>query len=110
MEMPFGKRAGKHPDEVPAPYLLWVLRARRGISPVLHQAICASLRRRGFLAGDAGPGAWQPPQPDWEALIRRWYRDLVKDFHPDRGGSHEAMKAIAQAHARLRRLVGLADG
>jgi curved DNA-binding protein CbpA len=40
-------------------------------------------------------------------MIRQWYRGLVLDFHPDRGGSHEAMQAINEAHERLRKLAGL---
>jgi hypothetical protein len=37
-------------------------------------------------------------------IIRRWYRDMTLRFHPDREGSHEAMKAINQAHDRLAKL------
>jgi curved DNA-binding protein CbpA len=34
-----------------------------------------------------------------------WYRGLVLKYHPDRGGSHEAMVAINDAHERLVALV-----
>jgi curved DNA-binding protein CbpA len=40
-------------------------------------------------------------------VVCRWYRDLALHFHPDRGGSNEAMQAINEANNRLRRMVGL---
>jgi curved DNA-binding protein CbpA len=41
-------------------------------------------------------------------VIDRWYRGLVMDYHPDRGGSKEAMQAVNDAHDRLRKLVEVA--
>src|SRR5262245_6043021 len=102
--MPFGKHAGSPLETNPTPYLLWVLRARRHLDPALRRAICGVLTARGC---PVPPAADRPPPPDWPAVIRRWYHELVLAFHPDRGGSHEAMKAINEAHDRLRRLVGL---
>jgi hypothetical protein len=40
-------------------------------------------------------------------LIRGWYHSLADDFHPDRGGSVEAMRVVNEAHDRLRKLVGV---
>ncbi len=103
MQMPFGKHAGQAVAEVPTPYLLWVLRARRHLDPALRRAIREVLTARGC----ALPPEAADPTPDWAAVLRRWYRGLVLDYHPDRGGSHEAMRAINEAHDRLRKLVGL---
>jgi curved DNA-binding protein CbpA len=40
-------------------------------------------------------------------LIGRWYREMSLRFHPDRGGSDEAMQAINHAHDRLKELAGV---
>ena len=39
-------------------------------------------------------------------VVRTWHREMVLKFHPDRGGSNEAMQAINTAHDRLKELVG----
>jgi hypothetical protein len=60
---------------------------------------------------DTSPGPASPPpaQPavDWEALVRTWHREMALRFHPDRGGSIEAMAAVNIAAERLRELVGV---
>jgi hypothetical protein len=105
MNMPFGKHAGKPLVEVPTPYLLWLLRARRHLDPALRLAIYRVLDERGL----SYPMLDDHPQPliDWPFVIRQWYRGLVLDYHPDRGGSHLAMQAINEAHLRLSKLVGI---
>jgi hypothetical protein len=40
-------------------------------------------------------------------VVEKWFRALVRDYHPDRGGSHEAMKAVNDANERLRKALGL---
>jgi hypothetical protein len=108
MQMPFGKHAGKELAEVPTAYLLWILRARRHLDPALKLAIWRVLEDRGCSQPAAGDLPHRVPPPiDWAWVIRQWYRGLVLDFHPDRGGSHAAMQAINEAHERLRKLVGL---
>jgi hypothetical protein len=107
MRLSFGKHVGKELAEVPTPYLLWVIRARRSLDPALRQAIWRELGERGCTHSGWESAASAPPAPDWAALIRQWYRGLVLDFHPDRGGCHEAMQAINEAHDRLRKLTGL---
>jgi hypothetical protein len=106
MRMPFGKYAGQELEGLPTSYLLWVFRTRRTLPPGVRQAVWRILDGRGF----AGPALADPPPgpfPDWSALIRQWYRGLVLDYHPDRGGPHEAMQIINEAHERLRKLAGL---
>ena len=39
--------------------------------------------------------------------VQRWYSELSREFHPDRGGSHERMLALNAAHERLRTLLGV---
>jgi hypothetical protein len=50
------------------------------------------------------PGATPPAA--WEPIVRRWYRDLVMRWHPDRGGSTAAMQMINECHSRLQKLLG----
>jgi hypothetical protein len=47
------------------------------------------------------------PLVDLPSVIKTWYRALCLDYHPDRGGSHEAMVAITDAKERLERMVGV---
>lgn len=105
MQMPFGKHAGKSLSEIPTSYLLWVLRARRRLQPDLRQAIGQILAAQG--CPPVANGGMNPSSPDSLTVIRQWYRGLVLDYHPDRGGSQEAMQIINEAHERLRRLAGL---
>jgi hypothetical protein len=51
---------------------------------------------------------WEAPAPDLAEVLRTSYRQLVLDFHPDRGGSTEAMQAINEAYNRLRKIIGSA--
>jgi hypothetical protein len=54
---------------------------------------------------DDGAAAKPTPRPlAWEPVVQTWYRRMALRFHPDRGGSHEAMLAINVAHDELRRL------
>ena len=64
------------------------------LSPTLREAIG---RRLGVSQGTG----WEASPPDWEEVLRTWYRQLVLNFHPDRGGS-------TKAYHRLRTMVGLA--
>jgi hypothetical protein len=113
--MPFGKYAGQRLDEVPTDYLLWALGEigprldRHGLG--LHQAIIDEVRRRDGQtdpdtnAWDAGVCGTLPAR--MQPLIARWYRNLVLRWHPDRGGSTQAMQAVNDAHDRLRQMVGV---
>jgi hypothetical protein len=108
MQMPFGKHTGKELEEIPTPYLQWILRGWRHLDPGLRRAMGRVLDERGCALPEAGPhGNGGPTPPNWAGLIRQWYRGLALDFHPDRGGSHEAMRAINEAYDRLRKLAGL---
>jgi molybdenum-dependent DNA-binding transcriptional regulator ModE len=41
---------------------------------------------------------------DLQATLDTWYREVAKQHHPDRGGSHEVMAAINDLRARLVKL------
>jgi uncharacterized protein (DUF3820 family) len=110
LRMPFGRHKGKFLDEVPVSYLRWVLREcaniplglRRAIRGVVEEAEDSGMEARGpAQAENTGPPV------NWPGIIRDWYRGLARDYHPDRGGSVEAMKVVNEAADRLRKLVGV---
>jgi hypothetical protein len=98
MLMPFGKYRGWELRDIPNSYLLWVLDTCDNIGPTLREAI----RERVGL-----PPTRTGPDPRWQEVVQKWYWQLALDFHPDRGGSVEGMKAINEANERLRRMLGL---
>jgi hypothetical protein len=38
-------------------------------------------------------------------LVSQWYRSLSREYHPDLGGSHEAMKAVNRGRELLLQLM-----
>jgi hypothetical protein len=101
MRMPFGKYRSWLLEEVPHGYLLWRLDHCERLCPTLREAIC---RQLGVRQG----ARWEAPIPDWDEVLRTWCGQLVLDFHPDRGGSTEAMQAVNEAYHRLTKMIGLA--
>jgi hypothetical protein len=45
-----------------------------------------------------------------EPVLRQWYHQMALRFHPDRGGSNEAMQIINYANDALRRLIAALRG
>lgn len=106
--MPFGKYRGEPLRAVPTSYLRWVLRECDGIYLELREAIEEELQERQSRGGRAGSSQRRAAPPaDWSSVIARWYRQLALDYHPDRGGSTEAMQIVNDAHRRLRELAGV---
>jgi hypothetical protein len=110
--MPFGKHKGEPFSSIPSDYLWWLLR-ECDLKYPLRVAVEAELNWRGEWNDPEPPEPDPPPYqeataeppPDWDAIVAGWYRQLCLDYHPDRGGSHEAMKAINDAYDRLRRML-----
>jgi hypothetical protein len=105
--MPFGKYKGLLVEDVPTDYLEWMLETCR-LRYSLREAVqCELTARLSRAQGDRHRGTEPPPPVNWQAVLTEWYRGLALDYHPDRGGSVEAMQAINEAHKRLKRLVGI---
>ncbi len=82
MIIAFGKHKGKRLEDLPTAYLWWLLDECGSVTPAMRREI------RRILDVDHGAAIALP------ALANRWYRKLATEFHPDKGGSHEAMKAV----------------
>ena len=96
MRMPFGKYKGRELRDVPDSYLLWLLDNCEDISPTLREAI-----ERHLDGGNRN-------LPVEKALVDQWYGRLAREFHPDCGGSHDAMKAVNRAKDLLVEMAGVA--
>ena len=99
MILNFGKFRGWHVDEVPLSYLAWLFESLTG-KPELHEAARSEIRRR--VSGY---------ELKTEALsmerVKRVYRTLAMEFHPDRnGGNGDAMKGINAFYEALNKYEG----
>src|SRR5690606_36506550 len=84
----FGKHRGKPLEEIPLDYLHWFYVNCENASPYLRVEIGRILREREHDQSE------QPSTALTTDVASRWYLRLAVEFHPDRGGSHEAMKAV----------------
>jgi hypothetical protein len=99
--MSFGRHRGQRVADVPSDYLAWCLNECQCLKSGLRRAINDELEQR-----RAGRPETNGKLVDWPAVIRRWFHELTLVYHPDRGGSHEAMVAITDAKERLEKMVG----
>ena len=81
--MPFGKHRDQLLTDIPIDYLQWVLDNCTRMSPALRTAIQEVLDEPCTENGLT-----------LSSIVSIWYRTLASEFHPDHGGSHEAMKAV----------------
>lgn len=87
MILRFGKYKGWHLDEVPLAYLAWLFESLAG-KPEIHEAARAEIRRR--VSGYE----WEPEPVDLDR-VKRIYRTLAMEYHPDKiGGNGDVMKGI----------------
>jgi len=92
MKMPFGKHKGKSLEDIDEDYLQWVLDTCNSY-PRLKAEISRILNPK-------------TDTPLAEDLVNVWYRRMAMEFHPDRQGNLEAMKAINRAREVLLEMVG----
>lgn len=97
--MPFGKHKNKPFSEIPVDYLRWL--QKLDLSAGLRSAVEAELQFRGENNGRQP----SPTPPELDAIVKQWYRRLVLKWHPDRGGSNDAMQAINDAYESLCELI-----
>jgi len=88
--MPFGKYRGFPIEDIPESYLKW-LWSNVQLEEPLRSAIAAALKHVGKL-----PDVIRPE------IVRDIYRRLSKKWHPDVGGSVEAMQAINDFYDALK--------
>lgn len=105
MYMPFGKYKGWHLSDVPVDYLEWLV-TWNGLRDSMRYEVQQELRRR---FGTRSYGTRAPPEPK-EARIGVdvadvWRRKMAFEFHPDRGGTVEGMRAINRGYEYLRELL-----
>ncbi len=112
MRMPFGKHKGKELEEIPESYLLWIYDHANFASPTLRREIARII---GVDYSDPnevhGFGGQQRQQEKQQRVglttddLDGWFRRLSRKFHPDRGGSNEAMKALLEGLEELKRMI-----
>lgn len=113
MFMTFGKYRGEHISDVPSDYLQWAFEECDQLPRWVLEEIRRELDQRGRRARRTERPPEEPSKPrahppvDWSTVITKWHREMSMRFHPDRGGSVEAMQAINHATDRLRELVGV---
>jgi len=82
----FGKYRGWHVSEIPLAYLAWIFESLTG-KPELHEAARQEILRR--VSGYE----WEPEPVDPDR-VRRVYKTLALEHHPDRGGDGRIMAGI----------------
>jgi hypothetical protein len=111
--MPWGKYRGQPLNRVPAGYLAWTLETCDNVQGEFRRALEQELvARLGLEVKQPRPAPFavrpQPP-PNWNDLVRQWHREMVLQFHPDRGGSTAACQALNIGYERLQGLLGEDD-
>jgi hypothetical protein len=106
MTLVFGRYKGAPLEEVPTDYLHWLKTiARERLKDAIEEELAA---RRAERTVSGRPLAELPPDSRRLALaiVRKGYRTLAQEAHPDHGGSTERMQHLNEAHGALLGLVG----
>jgi hypothetical protein len=103
VRMPWGKFRGQPLTAIDGGYLRWVASSATATRPWLREAVLAELFRRGCAVPPKGQ---QQAPVDLRGVIRKWHHEMAARYHPDRGGSTDAMQAINHAADRLKELLG----
>ena len=96
-KMPFGKFKGETIDEIPSTYLVYALE-KFEMPLELEEGMREELIVRFDLFT---PSSRQASSPI-DKKINSAYRIVSKKYHPDTGGSHEAMTAINEFKSLLK--------
>lgn len=96
MILAFGKYKGQLLEDVPDNYLEW-LDEQEWVKGLTRQALDAELKRRFLKSG-------YTPEPPGFSCISSLYKELAKKYHPDKGGSNEAMQAINEFYTALKKI------
>jgi hypothetical protein len=100
MKMPFGKYKNSHVDELPDGYLSWLWENVELREP-LFDAVRRELIQRDREASCRVHSA--PAKVD-TGRIKQIYRTLAVKWHPDRGGTKEAMQAVNEFYEELKQI------
>lgn len=94
MFLTFGKYRGWHLSEIPLSYLAWIFETLDG-KPELIEAARQEIRRR--VSG------YEPEaDPLDRERLRRIYRTLAIEHHPDHGGDNNVMAGINLFYEAIR--------
>jgi hypothetical protein len=115
IKMPFGKYRGKRLISVPSEYLTWLLANNEDLDADLRKAVEHELDRRGDAPQkketeptEEPGGAAHTVSPLGQRLagdVRMLFRNLALKYHPDRGGSPDAMQALNELHDQVQELL-----
>jgi hypothetical protein len=117
LKMPFGKYKGKRLTKLPTDYLVWCRDKCDSLTEAMRAAIEEELADRTDApasdeAGETTAAAELPKVPKVSPLgqtlagdVRMLFRNLALKYHPDRGGSHEAMRALNEFHDLFQELL-----
>jgi hypothetical protein len=97
--MPFGRYRSWLVAELPADYLSW-LGGLKDLREPLASAVHQEAKRRDVISE---PQSEHVRVAVAEALIGAGVRSLARKYHPDAGGSHQAMVCVNDAADWLRR-------
>ena len=96
--MPFGKHKGTPIDQVPLSYIEWLLE-KDNVDGWLRSELEESRRKQ--LGGPFDEFRHEFEDDLQSRKIRKIYLELSRKWHPDKGGSHEAMAALNMFHEKL---------
>jgi hypothetical protein len=100
VRIPWGKFRGRLLSDIPASYLAWLVEESNAEMWLKRAATEELADRLGLRQSPARP------QPCFRCKLiahslNSIYREAALQAHPDRGGSHEAMKGVNEIRDRL---------
>lgn len=116
LKMPFGKYKGKRLNKLPTDYLVWCRDKCDNLTDELRVAVEEELAERtdapqqeekervAEAEGSRAPKV-SPLGQTLTGDVRMLFRNLALKYHPDRGGSPEAMRALNEFHDQLQELL-----